>query len=138
MSDLDFNLCPACHHGKHQGKKCCGVLTVDEGRPGAGLFPCDCTDAQAAKADAGKPHGFRMVPYDAIAELAEVYSYGAKKYKRDSWRNVVDGVERYHDAMVRHLGAWNKGEELDPESGLRHLAHALWNMVALVELTRKK
>jgi hypothetical protein len=130
-----FNLCPACGHVKHMGKDRCGaVRCVDGAFVGE---PCSCTDAQAAKADAGKAAGFLMLPYDALAELAEVYSYGEKKYKRDSWRQVPNGIERYYDALQRHLGAWTKGEERDQESGLRHLAHALWNMVALVELTRK-
>jgi hypothetical protein len=39
--------------------------------------------------------------------------------------------------MFRHLAAHYGGQEFDPESGLRHLAHARWNLGAIMELTRK-
>jgi hypothetical protein len=128
-----MKLCPACGHEWHLGQNRCGVLCSS----GADCHPCTCDDSKAAKADTGKPAGFAMIPFDAIAELADVYTYGAEKYQRDSWRNVPGAVDRYYDALQRHLGAWTKGEERDPESGRRHLAHALWNVVAVLELTRK-
>jgi hypothetical protein len=137
-------LCPACGHEWHLGKERCSALHVVPAVAGCGvsqgeevLCSCNCDDSKAAKADAGKPRGFRMLPPDTLAELAEIYTYGCQKYARDSWRNVPDAVERYYDAMERHLGAFNKGEEFDVESGKRHLAHALWNLVAVCELTRK-
>lgn len=129
-----MKLCPACKHEWHLGRDRCDVLVADGPDD---VKPCRCTDAQAAKADHGKARGFRMLPPDTLAELAEIYTYGCQKYERDSWRNVPDAVERYYDAMERHLGAFNKGEVIDPESGKRHLAHALWNLVAVCELTRK-
>jgi hypothetical protein len=43
-------------------------------------------------------------------------------------------VDRYYAAALRHLPAWRGGEELDPESGLTHLAHALANAAFLMEL----
>jgi hypothetical protein len=30
--------------------------------------------------------------------------------------------------LQRHLAAWQRGEECDPESGLPHLAHAMCNL----------
>jgi hypothetical protein len=74
--------------------------------------------------------------------VAGIYEYGAKKYAANSWREVpVDQetgetpVERYFNAMMRHIIAWRRGEWLDPESGHAHLAHALWGVIALIELS---
>lgn len=39
-------------------------------------------------------------------------------------------------AAMRHLAAWRDGEQLDEESGLPHLAHALCCIVFLRELDR--
>ena len=30
--------------------------------------------------------------------------------------------------LMRHMAAWQRGEENDPESGLPHLAHAMCNL----------
>jgi hypothetical protein len=56
------------------------------------------------------------------------------KYAPDGWRTVPDAKARYTAALGRHFNAWRSGEEIDPESGLPHLAHVLCNAVFLVEL----
>jgi hypothetical protein len=33
---------------------------------------------------------------------------------------------------MRHLSAWQQGEEIDEESGLPHMAHAMCNLRMLV------
>ncbi len=75
------------------------------------------------KFDADKPM-MSLVPPDAELEIAKVLTFGAKKYDIDNWKYVKDGKRRYLDAMLRHITAYRKGETLDPESGLHHLAHA--------------
>jgi len=74
------------------------------------------------KYDSGKPRMDLLDPY-AMEGLAEVLTFGAKKYA--SW-NWVRGIEysRLLAAMMRHLSAIQKGEYLDPESGLPHIDHA--------------
>lgn len=37
---------------------------------------------------------------------------------------------------MRHLWAWWRGEDTDPESGLSHAAHAAWGCFALLEYAR--
>lgn len=57
---------------------------------------------------------------------------GAKKYGRNNWKkSKKEDMHRYEAALLRHLMAYKSGEKLDPESGLSHLSHALWNLVAL-------
>lgn len=90
-----------------------------------------------AKLDSGKTAIWRGgIDYfpRAIEAVAGISTFGAKKYAWKGWETVPDGVERYSDALVRHLIAEAKGEVLDPDSGLLHAAHAAWNALAVLEL----
>jgi hypothetical protein len=87
---------------------------------------------QSLKADAGKAR-WGLVPWQAVALLADVVTFGASKYGDESWRNVA--ADRYEDALHRHLHAWRMGERNDPESGMHHLAHALCNVAFMLELS---
>jgi hypothetical protein len=55
--------------------------------------------------------------------VARVMGFGAKKYAAHNWRG---GIERSRlvSAALRHILAYNEGEDTDPETGLSHLAHA--------------
>jgi hypothetical protein len=97
--------------------------------------------AGAVKYDTGKSPIYRgAIGYfpEAIAGVATVSNFGATKYAWAGWRNVPDGLNRYTDAMVRHLVAEAKGEVLDPESGLPHSWHVAWNALARAELLSKE
>jgi hypothetical protein len=75
------------------------------------------------KLDTGKTR-WSLLPWKETEQLVRVLDFGAKKYSVDNWQQVPNARERYFDAALRHLVAWKSGEELDPESGLPHLAHA--------------
>lgn len=64
-----------------------------------------------------------LLPIRALLAVAEVMTFGAKKYGANNWQNVRP-VSRYFGAALRHLFARALGERLDPETGLPHLAHA--------------
>lgn len=89
-----------------------------------------------AKLDAGKPRlslvllGF---PH-ALTLVGEVGTYGAKKYTDNGWVSVPNGIERYSDAMLRHLLEEAIGPDIDRESELLHAAHVAWNALARLEL----
>ena len=68
----------------------------------------------------------------ALLEIAKVYTYGATKYSADNWRGGIKW-RRVMSAVQRHLVAWMDDEDLDQESGLPHLAHAAWGLIALLE-----
>lgn len=70
----------------------------------------------------------------ALKAVAEISTYGAKKYSEGGWQYVENGVARYSDAMGRHWLAECTGEKLDGESGLTHAAHLAWNALARLEL----
>ena len=76
---------------------------------------------------------YELIPPSALLALAKVLSYGAKKYKPGNWRGV-DDPDRYIGAAMRHCELYRQGEEIDPESGLPHLAHAMTNLAFLHEL----
>ena len=81
-------------------------------------------DEQGVKYDEDKPR-FSLVPSASLRAIAQVLTYGARKYPQaDNWKRVDNARERYTDALLRHVYAWMDGEALDPESGLHHLAHA--------------
>lgn len=74
---------------------------------------------------------------EALQEVGEIGTRGAAKYTDNGWKKVDRGIERYSDAMLRHLFKHFAGEKFDKESTQRHLAHVAWNVLALLELTIK-
>lgn len=92
-----------------------------------------------AKLDAGKIRAWLCIGSfaHALAEVAAVTTYGAQKYTPNGWKSVPDATERYMDAAMRHLLAHGRGELVDADTGLAHLAHAAWNLLAVMELGKK-
>ena len=73
-----------------------------------------------------------LVPPSLSIHYACVASFGADKYGRDNWKKArVEDVKRYYAAMLRHQNAELSGIQLDPETGLNHGWHALWNRAAI-------
>ena len=71
----------------------------------------------------------------ALRSVAQVSQMGHDKYGSwGGWVKVDKAEQRYADALLRHLSFRASGEEIDPESGLPHLAHAAWNALAILEL----
>lgn len=89
-----------------------------------------------AKLDLGKNRlGLVVLGFSrALQEVGRVGTYGANKYTDNGWVEVPDGERRYTDAMLRHLMREADGEACDPDTGLRHAAHAAWNALARLDL----
>lgn len=67
-----------------------------------------------------------------LLEVVAVLEHGCKKYDENNWQLVADAKRRYYDAAFRHLIAREgEGEERDPETGMKHLAHVGCNLVFL-------
>lgn len=88
----------------------------------------------ATKYDGGKPRMSLLDPY-ALSEAAKVLTFGEKKYAAHNWRKGFR-YSRLLDGVMRHINAFNDGEDLDPESGLSHLAHAMCNLMFLLKNTQ--
>lgn len=89
------------------------------------------------KYDSGKLR-WDLLPIEEVEEIVQILTFGAEKYTDNSWQEVEKGIERYYAALMRHLVDWRKGEDIDPESKCRHLAHAACNVLFLLYLTKSK
>ena len=100
----------------------------------------DDLHAPGAKDDKAKPMAGVLLDFSRALQLvADVGTYGAKKYKRQAWCVVPEGSQRYLDAMMRHLLAMDVDPDgLDKETGLPHLAHVAWNALAVLELQARR
>ncbi len=87
--------------------------------------------SEGKKFDNGKLR-WDLVPYEAVEEVVKVLTFGADKYGDYNWQKVEPFQDRYFAALMRHLVAWKKGEDIDPESGVHHLSHAACNCVFLL------
>lgn len=93
------------------------------------------TDPETGGRKGVKDIGFDMIPARALEDIARVYSYGAKKYARHNWRAGYSWSLTFA-ALMRHCWAFWRGEDLDPESGLPHMAHAGFHVLALLDFSR--
>lgn len=66
-----------------------------------------------------------LVPPSAKHYLAMALADGAKKYGPYNWRDAAISISVYKAAMERHMDAFWDGEELAPDSGVHHVAHAM-------------
>lgn len=85
---------------------------------------------QGSKHDSGKPD-LSLVSSELMTELALVRQFGSAKYARDNWK-LGFKYNRSIAAALRHIMAFKDGEDLDPESGLTHIGHALASLEHLL------
>ena len=91
-------------------------------------------EARKSVESASKPR-LELLPSAALEQIAQVLTFGAAKYAANNWcRGARWG--RYYAALLRHLFAWWRGEDRDPETGLSHLAHAGCCLLFLMEYQR--
>lgn len=95
----------------------------------------DVTPVQSAptgvKHDQNKPD-MSLLSNLALIKVAEVMTYGKRKYSAHNWRGGFVW-SRPLAAAVRHLFAYIGGEDKDPETGLSHLAHASCCLMFVLE-----
>lgn len=87
------------------------------------------------KDDDGKPRT-DLLPFGALTEVAYVMTFGASKYAAYNWHGL--SVSRLFAAALRHLWAWWRGEDNDPETGRSHLAHAACCVLMALEQVRDR
>lgn len=88
------------------------------------------------KHDGGKAR-MDLLPPRAVEEVAAVLAFGAKKYADNNWRLAPD-TKRYVAAALRHVFAFMRGEQRDPETKRHHLAHAACCALFIVDLDLEK
>ena len=77
---------------------------------------------EGKKLDDGKLP-YDLLPHDAITEIVKVLEFGKNKYSARNWEKGMHWSRPYA-ALMRHMYAWWRGQNDDPETGLSHLAHA--------------
>jgi hypothetical protein len=88
------------------------------------------------KADHGKTR-WDLLPIRALEGIAQILTYGARKYDDNNWLKS-NHPDRYYAAAMRHIAEVRKGNWIDPESGLPHIDHANCCMVMYRELLIKQ
>lgn len=80
---------------------------------------------------------YDLIPVLALEEVAKVLTAGGLKYNEDyneeNWRKVPNAERRYFSATMRHLAWIRKGQTHDGETKLHHYAHAITNLMFLLE-----
>jgi|LGOV01.1.fsa_nt_gb hypothetical protein len=83
------------------------------------------------KDDEGKPM-VSLVEPKFVLGTSQILTFGASKYGKNNWKEATpEDIERYSDALLRHLYAYLGGEKIDPESGKPHLHHVSCNVMFL-------
>ena len=80
--------------------------------------------------------GTKKVPFSVISvpvlgEVGLAMLEGARKYGRHNYREAGVRASVYYDAMLRHMGAFWEGEDIDPDSGLSHVTKAIAGLMVL-------
>ena len=74
-----------------------------------------------------------IIPSAALAFLAWGLQNGADKYGKTNWRASGVRGSIYLDAAIRHIVAWNEGEEVDPDDRVHNLAGAMASLAIYID-----
>ncbi len=88
------------------------------------------------KHDSGKLR-VDLLPVDVLKGVAEILTHGAVKYGDRNWEEGIR-FSRLYGATLRHLFAFWQREDIDPESRLLHLDHALCELMFLRAMSTRK
>jgi hypothetical protein len=96
----------------------------------------DLTPEGGLKYDEQKPR-MDLLDFQALEGLSKVLTFGANKYAAHNWRKGIS-YSRLTSALLRHLAAIQRGEDIDPESGLPHIDHlgCCWMFLSNMTKTR--
>jgi hypothetical protein len=103
--------------------------------------PAEEGKQRATRHNAGKLEWFRL-PFDVLEDVVRVLMMGSQKYPdepvedtgrgKPNWSKDGTPFTEFAESPLRHLLAWRNGEDLDKESGLPHLAHAVVGILFLM------
>lgn len=109
---------------------------VDEYKPyhrKDGRIDSDKANKEHSKNGIDKPQ-LSLIPQHALIEVAKVFMYGAKKYDEYNYSKGETNTV-YIDACMRHVNQYLLGKDNDDESNLLHLAHAVANLMMVIDNT---
>jgi hypothetical protein len=92
----------------------------------------------AVRDDSGKTN-WSLMPFEALEEINKVLEFGATKYAANNWQEGTGfKYSRVLNSLLRHVFAFMRGEDKDPESGLSHMAHAGCNVLFILYYLKNK
>ena len=77
--------------------------------------------------------GLTNIPFGPLFEVGRVMEYGAAKYGPMNWRDQPVTESTYINAALRHIMAGWDGPTLDPETRLSHYAHAVADLLIVLD-----
>lgn len=89
------------------------------------------------KFDQGKLE-WSLLPLEVMEPVIRRLTEGRKKYEKNSWQLLQDGVERYENAFFRHWYCYKTGDRWDNDprfqgdNATTHLQACLTNLIFLV------
>ena len=86
-------------------------------------------EVRALRFNDGKPK-YSLLDLTCLEPGVKVLEFGAKKYARDNYKKGLV-LSEILDSMMRHIAAIQRGEFIDPESGLEHIGHIQCNALFL-------
>jgi hypothetical protein len=87
-------------------------------------------DGKGLRYNTGKPR-WDLLPIDAVEQVVAVLTKGAEKYAERNWERGMKW-SICQGSMMRHIVKSSKGERIDPETGLSHMAHVACNALFLL------
>lgn len=105
---------------------------------------CDAEKANGAETEISKASNpkdaaafnkapLHLVPGSFKAYTALALAEGAIKYGAHNWRVAGVRASVYKSALERHLDKWWNGEDIDPDTGVPHLANAAACLAVLID-----
>lgn len=88
------------------------------------------TDESTGASKGTKVERHDLIPVPALRRLATHFGVGCKKYAENNWRRGYKWSWSYA-ALMRHLTAFWGGEDVDGETGSRHITCVAWHAMAL-------
>lgn len=82
------------------------------------------------KMGAKKPN-LSVLPFAPLLEVVPALYEGRRKYGPWNWRAEKVSETIYADAAIRHLMQFIAGEDIDPESGVHHIAKAIAGLLVV-------
>lgn len=80
-----------------------------------------------------KKVSFSTLPMQVMMMLSLALSEGGYKYGKHNYRIAGVRASVYFDALMRHMTAWQEGEDIDEESGLPHPIKAMACLAVLMD-----
>ena len=79
-----------------------------------------------------------LIDFQSLKPLVEILEFWAKKYGRENWKLWGDKMTREEitKSLTRHLFAYLDGEDIDEESGCKHIWCMMANLMFLEHHTR--